>query len=180
VNNFAKIILVQRFKKVNYYTLNINDDVLSLFGQFVKKHTVENKDKLNHIMAWIKIIGDSYSAKEVYFRNEAETAETTGLPPDNKKWEPTYVEYDEETGKDEISSNNLRLYTFRINEHVVFLFNGDIKTANKAQECDNVRPHFKFANEITNVLDKAIIEKDFKLNADCTDLEIDEDFELNW
>lgn len=179
MNNFAKIILVQRFKKVNYYTIKLDDDEISLFGQFSIKHTAENKEKLNHIMAWIKIIGNSYGAKEDYFRNEAETAETTALPPNYKKWEPTYVEYDEETAKDEISSNNLRLYTFRINEHVVFLFNGDTKTATKAQECDNVRPHFKLANELTKVLDKAI-GNGFKLNSDYTDIEIDQNFELNW
>lgn len=179
MNNFAKIILVQRFKKVNYYTLKLEDDEISLFGQFQRKHTVENKEKLNHILAWIKIIGNSYSAKEDYFRNEAETAETTALPPDKKKWEPTYVEYNEDSGEDEISSNNLRLYTFRINEHVVFLFNGDIKTAVKAQDCDNVRPHFKLANKLTDVLENAI-GNGFKLNSDYSDIEIDQDFELNW
>lgn len=179
MNNFAKIILVQRFKKVNYYTLKLEEDELSLFGQFQRKHTAENRDKLNHILAWIKVIGNKIGAKKDHFRPEENNGSAVALPPIGKDKEPTYVEFNDETGKDENTPNNLRLYCYRLGDNVVFLFNGDIKTAETAQECDNVRPHFKLANELTNVLDKAI-GNGFKLNKDYTDLEIDNDFELNW
>ena len=89
VNNFAKIKLVQRFNKVTYYTLLLNEDEMSLFGQFTVKHTSENKDKLNHIMAWIKVIGNKIGAREHYFRNEAETADASALPPRGIDKEPT-------------------------------------------------------------------------------------------
>ena len=179
MNNFAKIILVQRFNKVNYYTLRLNDDELSLFGQFRSVHINDNKDKLNHIMAWIKRIGNVYGAKEVYFRNEAESSDTSALPPDSIKWEPTYIEYNENTGEEKITPNDLRLYTFRVNEHVVFLFDGDIKTANKAQDCDKVRPHFRLANKLTKVLESAFLH-DIKWNNNYTDIVFDKNLELNW
>lgn len=179
MNNFAKIILVQRFKKVNYYTLRLNDEPLSLFGQFRNKHTIENTEKLNHIMDWIRVIGDFIGAKINYFRPEENKGSAVGLPPKGKDREPTYVEFNNETGKNENTPNNLRLYCYRMGDNVVFLFNGDIKTAETAQECDKVRPHFELANELTNVLDRAI-GKGFKLNSDYTDIEIEDDFELNW
>lgn len=179
MNNFAKIILVQRFKKVNYYSIRLDDDAISLFGQFNVKHTAENKEKLNHIIAWIKVLGNKIGANSDYFRNEAKNGSALGLPPKGKDREPTYVEFNEDTGEFENAANNLRLYCYRLCDSVVFLFNGDIKTAETAQECDNVRPHFELANQLTNVLDKAI-GKGFKLNSDYTDIEIEDDFELNW
>lgn len=178
MNNFAEIILVQSFDKVNYYSLSINDDD-SLFRQFVVKHTAENREKLNHIMAWIKEIGTNTGAHEQYFRNESETADTRALPPVGVNREPVYVETDDE-GNTQNTSNNLRLYCMRLNDHVVFLFGGDIKTADKAQLCDNVRPHFRLANHLTKLLDKAIADKDIKWNKDCTDIIVDADFGLMW
>ena len=179
MNNFAEIILVQRFKKVNYYTIKLEDDEFSLFEQFIRMHTVENRNKLNHILAWIKVIGDKIGAKPEYFRNESKNGSALGLPPIGADRVPTFVEYNDETEKEENTPNNLRLYCYRLGDNVVFLFNGDVKTAETAQECKNVKPHFELANELTNVLDKAI-GKGFKLNKDFTDLEIDKDFELNW
>ena len=66
MNNFAEIILVQRFKKVSFYSLAINEDI-SLFRKFFIKHSVENKEKLYHIMSWIEKIGDK-SIEVVHIR----------------------------------------------------------------------------------------------------------------
>lgn len=178
MNNFAKILLVQRFHKVNYYTVKLEEHDISLFGQFVSKHTNENREKLNHIMAWIRIIGEKYSAKADYFRNEAETADASALPPANPTWEPSYIEWDNETQTGE--PNNLRLYTFRANEHVVFLFNGDVKTADKAQDCPDVRPHFRLANVIAKALEACFRNGEIAWNTNQTDIEFDNDLELDW
>jgi len=125
VNNFVEIILVYRFKKVTYYSIAINNDK-SLYDKFVEKHTIENKKKLYHILNWIEKLGSITGAKEFYFRNEAETSDTRALPPKGQNREPVYVELNKTT------RNNLRLYCFRVNEKVVFLFNGDIKTTTNA------------------------------------------------
>ena len=180
MNNFAKIKHIQSFDKVSYYSVCLEQDGgPSLFELFLQKHSIDNPEKLNHIMAWVKVIGNKYGAKPFYFRNEAETADTHGLPPQGVDREPTYVEYDEETGEDIISRNNLRLYCFRANDYVVFVFNGDVKTAALAQDCDNVRPHFRLANKLTELVEKGFGEE-IKWNHDQTDIVIEEGFELIW
>lgn len=178
MNNFAKIKHLNSYKLVEYYSICLEEDGdVSLFEKFINNHSQHNYEKFNHIMSWIKWIGDIYSAKIEYFRNEAETADTSALPPTNPNWEPTFVEWDDESQSSE--TNNLRLYTFRVNERIVFLFNGDIKTADKAQSCDNVRPHFRLANKLTELLDKSFGDG-IRLNDELTDLIVDDDFELNW
>lgn len=160
MNNFAEIILVQRFNKVSYYSVSINEED-SLFRQFVNKHTMANKEKLNHILKWINLVGNKTGAHEQYFRDESETADTRALPPKGKNREPAYVETDA-SGIEHNAENSLRLYCMRLNENVVFLFNGDIKTAETAQKCDNVRSHFQMANKLTALIDKAIKEGEIK------------------
>lgn len=119
MNNFAEVIEVQRFRKVVYYTVSINNE-LPLFEQFIKEHTPKNKEKLYHIMAWIQQIGNRVGAYPQYFRNEAETADTSAIPPKGKNRKPGYVEINEKTGAQRTVANDLRLYSFRANEHVVF------------------------------------------------------------
>ena len=179
MNTFAKIILVQRYQKVNYYTIQIEEDDI-LFKQFIDKHSIENVEKLNHIMAWLRVIGNKIGAYPEYFRNEAETADTSALPPYGVDREPTYVEYNDITGRDENTSNDLRLYCLRANPHVVFLFNGDIKTEDKAQDCNNIRPHFKLANKLTELIDRAFRDREIKWNDKQTDIIFENNFELNW
>lgn len=171
MNTFAKIKLVARYKKVVYYTVQIEGDAASLFEDFLLKHTPNNKEKLNHIMKWMKKIGDEKGARKSYFRNEAETADTTALPPKGTNREPAYIEDGEN------SANDLRLYCYRVNEHVVFLFNGDIKTTTRAQDCRQVQPHFRLANKLT----KCIAEKlndEIRWNKDGTDIDFDEELDL--
>ena len=178
MNNFAHIKHINSYKLVEYYSVCMEaDEDVSLFEKFKVKHSQKNIDKFNHIMSWIKWIGNKYSAKADYFRNEAETADTSALPPNNPNWDPTFIEWDNESQSGE--TNNLRLYTFRANDHVVFLFNGDIKTEETAQKCDNVRPHFRLANKLTELLEKSFGDG-IKWNADNTDIIVKDDFELNW
>jgi hypothetical protein len=179
VNNFAEIVLVERLKKVSFYTVAMNGDI-SLFRKFFNKHSFENKEKFYHIMAWIEKIGNKVGAYEQYFRNEAETSDARALPPAGIDKEPTYLELNQLTNEEENASNNLRLYCMRVNESVVFLFNGDIKTAEKAQHCEQVRPHFKLANKLTSLLHRAIVEKEIEWNNNFTDIVVEEDFLLEW
>ena len=71
------------------------------------------------------------------------------LPPTGIDREPMLIE----NGKK--SANNLRLYCLRAIERLVFLFGGDLKTALKAQDCPNVKPHFILANKLTKAIDEA-------------------------
>ena len=174
MNNIATIKQIASYNKVIYYSICIEDDGGdSLFELFLKKHTAENKEKLNHIMKWLQLIGEKYGAQEYYFRNEAESSDTRGLPPSGTDREPTYIEDGENV------PNNLRLYCFKLNEHVVILYNGDIKTSARAQDCPNVRQHFRLANMLTKLVEEQMNEG-IKWNEDYSDIQIEEEFELNW
>lgn len=90
------------------------------------------------------------------------------------------MDFDEKTGIEVNKPNNLRLYCLRANESVVFLFNGDIKTTLKAQDCPNVKSHFKLANKLTALLNQAFVENQIEWNEDFTDIGVEDDFRLEW
>tara|TARA_R110002126_G_scaffold55819_6_gene149683 strand:+ start:577 stop:1101 length:525 start_codon:yes stop_codon:yes gene_type:complete len=172
VNNFARIKPLFKLKTVAYYSVCLEDNDVTLYQEFVEKHTLENKNKLYHIQKWLQLIGEKYGAQNRFFRNEAKNADTSALPPIGKDRKPYYVEY----GKKK--ANNLRLYCLKANPNVVFLFSGDIKTTQKAQDCPNVRKHFNLANILTKAIDNAFREGDIIWNEDCTLIKCDEDFIL--
>lgn len=174
MTSFAHIIPIAKYDKVSYYSVCIDESEKSLFDDFIKYHTKHNKEKLNHILEWLKQIGNKYGAQKHLFRSEAEFADASALPPIGMEREPTYSEY----GK--IKANNLRLYCLRANQHVVFLFDGDIKTADLAQNCPNVRDYFKKANQLTKAIDNAFRSRDIVWNDDCTEIECDDDFKLQF
>lgn len=174
MNNFVHIKLIAQYNKVTYYSVCINENRASLFEDFITVHTEKNKGKLNHILSWLKVIGEKYGAQLHNFRPEAEIADTSALPPKGISREPVYIEHGRK------KTNNLRLYCFRANNDVVFLFNGDIKTKGKAQDCPNVKPHFKLANRLTKALDNAFRENDILWNEDCTSITYNEDLKINF
>ena len=172
MNTFAYIKPIAKYNKVTYYSVSIDGEENSLFEQFIETHTKDNTKKLDHILNWLRQIGNNYGAKTDYFRPEGETADTSALPPSGTSRKPQYTEY----GKKK--ANNLRLYCLRANESVVFLFNGDIKTKRKAQDCLNVKPHFKLANTLTALIDTAFRDKELVWNEDCTLISYSEDLKL--
>ena len=174
MNTFATIKPITRYKKVAYYSVCINGCENSLFEEFMNYHTTHNKAKLNHVLDWIKLIGDKYGAQTDFFRSEAETADASALPPKGKSRPPHYTEY----GK--AAANNLRLYCLKANPHVVFLFNGNIKTTHYPQDCPNVKEHFKLANLLTKAIDNAFINKDLVWIEDFTAIDCEEDFKLEY
>ena len=163
---------IAQYDKVSYYSLVLDDEEVCLFEDFVAVQTESNKKKLNHILAWIKIIGNKYGAQTHHFRPEAKIADTSALPPKGVEREPAYIEKGKKT------NNMLRLYTFRLNESVVFLFNGALKTSHYAQDCPNVAPHFEMANELTAALQAALEEKEIRWIDDFTQIEFEQDFKL--
>lgn len=173
MNTFAHIKPIARYKKVAYYSVWINDDNKSLFEHFITCHENTERDKLNHVLTWIQFIGDKYGALPHFFRPEAELADASALPPKGKDRKPQYTE----CGK--TKANSLRLYCLRANENVVFLFGGAIKTKQKAQECPNVKSHFKLANQLTKAIDNAFKEKDIKWVEGASLIDVEDDFKLN-
>lgn len=172
---FVRIKSVASYKKVVYYSVILTDsddeDILetekvSLFEYFLKEHQTDNIKKLTHILAWLKEIGDNKGALIEDFRHEKKAS---ALPPKGKDREPVFMN----KGKKDI--NNLRLYCFPMNERVVFLFDGGIKTTEYAQDCPNVRKHFEMANNLVSCLDDLFVNKEISWNTDFTDIEFTED-----
>jgi hypothetical protein len=167
VNTFAEIKLVFESPKVRYYSVRFSDKDLTEFGRFVMKHKdlIEIKDEYNDLMSWIKVrLGIQKGAKEGFFRPEGAA---NALPPPHQWLD---VDYNE----------NLRVYCYRISDHVVFLFNGGVKTkkSRTAQECKVIKPHFDSANKIVRAIDRAFQSKDICLSEDQKELIISPNFEL--
>jgi hypothetical protein len=178
MNGIVRLKHITDYQKVCYYSVVLDQDdepietAQSLFEEFLNTQTKENTEKLNHILLWLAKIGDKHGALEHLFRPEQHQGEAMGLPPEGTNRKPVYTE-DEET-----TPNNLRLYCHRLNPNVVILFCGALKTANTPQECQNVKPHFTRANQLTTVIDQAFQDKDIIWINDDNDIDFDDNLVL--
>jgi len=125
-------------------------------------------EDLSNLLVWIEEIGENHGAiKDRFFRNESITTDVQALPPSKKQMEAY-----------EILVEDLRLYCLVLNEHVVFLFNGGIKTTKNAKDCPNVGPYIKQANQIVVKLDKLLKSSEIRWNKGQTDILFDKDLEI--
>jgi len=178
MDNLAKLIYVTDYDKVIYYSIEIIEsqeyEVTSpshLFEEFIAENK-ENKKKLQHILDWIEEIGDKYGAKQQFFRREKMAS---ALPPDTQlPLEPYYYEEGKKKG------NNLRLYCIPINEHVVILLNGGIKSTRKAQDCPNVSSSFELANRLAKAIAKSLKNNDIEWSDEDLDILYDDNLEIHF
>lgn len=171
MNTFATIEPIPgfTFDIVKYYTVKIYGSDIDEFRDFLSRHE-DNKDyeeDLNNLIEWLINIGKNEGAKEKYFRNESSNSEATALPPP-KSIMKTH----------ELEVEDIRLYCLRLNECVVFLFNGGIKTEKHAQDCPNVSKYFKQANLFARKIDQLIKEQEIQWNYDWTDIEFNKDLRI--
>lgn len=163
MNTFAHIKHIQSIGKVHYYSIIIDNAQTSLFEDFLNFHKVDKKllQDLVIMNEWLLKNIPKYGAQERFFRHEGIKTDTKGLPP-------KFVE----------TKNLLRLYCFRANDNVVFLFNGRCKTKTivKAQDCPNVRPHFLLANQLVSKINYLFDEDVLKWNEDFSDLIVPKNF----
>jgi len=166
VSRFATIKHINTFKKVHYYSILFEDEEDSLFEQFINKYIEDEgtKEELVEMVEWIRKIGDEIGAKTKYFRHEGATSDAKALPPPAR-----FIEG---------AAGSLRLYCLVLSEQVVVLYNGGVKTKNKAQDCPNVSSHFRLANKISKVITQSFIEKEIRWNEEDTDITFDDGFEL--
>jgi len=172
VNIFAKIVRLSefQFRKVKYFSVHFEENEVNEFFDFLNRmeENDEISNDLSNLLVWIEEIGETYGAiKNRYFRNESITADVQALPPPHKQME-----------LHEIPVEDLRLYCMVANEHVVFLFNGGIKTTDNAQDCPNVGRYIKQANQLVRKLDELIFKREIVWNEDQTDIKFDEHIEI--
>ena len=123
----------------------------------------KTKSKLE-INRFIENIGKKHGAQERFFKREG-FAER--LPPATYR----FLDSDGET------DFGLRLYCVRISEEVVILLNGDRKIAQSIKDCLNCKPHFDFANKISDAIYEAT--KNDEIEIDGFDILMDDDFVLS-
>lgn len=164
MNTFANILHVESYRKVNYYTVKFEDKDESEFQNFITKHEDEENvsDEFADIISWLEKLGDDIGADIRYFRHEKQA---DALPPPAKFVEIDYTE-------------NLRLYCMRISDSIIILFNGAIKTENKAQDCPNVKGYFNMANKLVSKIDQLIINGEISIDSDDFTLIIEEGTEI--
>lgn len=167
VNNFVKLKLVAQYEKVRYYSVLIEGNKYTEFEKFIihHRHDPKIKEEFNDLLQWIKdSIGTRFGALSKYFRHEGAA---DGLPPQAK-----YLQIDYE--------ENLRLYCYRITDHIVILFNGGIKTKGieKSQDCEIVKQHFTLANKLTNAINEEFKSKELVISEDQRELIFEKTFEI--
>lgn len=175
MNIFARIQRLNEFQFdiVKYYSILIEEDgeeheVNEFFDFLNRMEDVEElEEDLTNLMVWIEEIGDQIGAMKHLFRNESITADVQALPPPHKQ----IVVH-------EIPVENLRLYCLVLNEHVVFLFNGGIKTTSKAQDCPNVGPYIKLANQLAGKIEELLKDNEITWNKDYTDIVFEDNLEF--
>jgi hypothetical protein len=161
VSKFATIEPVELFPKVSYYTIRFEEED-TLLDQFLDAHeNSPQQEGLDIIRRFLEQMGVQYGALSRYFRPEQQAF---ALPP------PSSILGTE--------SPDLRLYCLRLNNRVVILFGGGVKTASTAQDCPNVGPHFRLANKLTYAIDQAIKDKDLTYDPETDDLILPPGFNL--
>lgn len=167
MNKFATIVPLHslQLNKVKYYSIQFEDSDVTEFEDFLNRmeEKKEIEEDLNNLMVWIDEIGDKYGAQDKFFRHEGYFADLSALPPPQKVMKLQRIEVE-----------NIRLYCLKANKHVVFLFNGGIKTKQKAQYCPNVGPYFKQANQIVKAIEALFHHKDIQWNNNQTDIIFDQ------
>ena len=158
MNTFAKVIKIEGFtgKAVNYYTVHIEERERNEFEDFIFRHILntEIEVQLNYLNETLERFSKQ-GAKEHYFRSEGPFH---ALPPPAK-----YIEVD-------FGREQLRLYCLFISKNIVFLFNGGIKTKDKAQDCENVKGYFQEANKITQRIDELIRDRQIEFDQGRTNI----------
>ena len=139
-------------ENLTFYSVSFEGDENNEFEKFLNKFSKDEtvSNELGILKGWINKIKNT-GAKEYLFNRKEERAEA--LPPRGSYLDVNY-------------HRQLRLYCCRISDRVVFLFNGGIKTKNKAQDCPNVGPKFREANELVKAIDEKIKDKEIYLNDD--------------
>lgn len=171
MNRFAAIERVEdfQFKKVKYYSILFEGREVNEFFDFLNRMEDETDfgDDLDKLMVWLEIIGEGRGAQKRYFRNEAIISDVSALPPPKSIMKQFDIEV-----------NDLRLYCCVINESVVILFNGGIKTTQNAKDCPNVGRYIKQANQLTQKIQELFTEREIMLNDSGTDIIFDQDLTI--
>lgn len=146
MQTYAHIEELYTFRKVNFYSVHLEENELSETEKFIQKFQGSDyHEDFMDIIAWIKEIGEHRGAIPELFRHEADAQ---ALPPG--------LRIIEKRGLLKEIGYNLRLYCVVISEKIVILLNGGIKQSEKVQGSPDLLAKFRLANKISKVLTERI------------------------
>lgn len=151
MKNFVLEIFDDGFPLVVFYTVRWDESIESETNAFIRHFATSTEFKLyyDQLAALLMDMGERKSARWYYFsRHEREA---TALPPKNR-YEIDGIEID-------FFNNPLRLYCLRINDHLVILFNGGLKSARTAQDSADLSRKFREAQQFARRIRHAIQEE---------------------
>ncbi len=155
--NIFALEIFETYPIVTFYTVRWEKEEISETDKFIKKFLYQQtkyKTELQEILTLIEVIGEERGAKDIYFTRHENLA--TALPPSStllvKGIEILFYE------------NRLRLYCIKINENIVVLFNGGIKSAQKVQDSPDLIMKFREAQTFAKRIWQAIRDKDIVIN----------------
>lgn len=149
MNSFT-IEIFAEFPLVTFYTVKKENGNKSETDKFVSNfdNNEEFQSDYDEIVGLLKIMGNEECATEMFFSRHED--EANALPP--KIVRELKLNY---------QSNQLRLYCVRINDHIVVLFNGGVKTSQTAQDSPDILPKFRdakhFARRIWEEINEGMI-----------------------
>mgnify|MGYP001573498695 CR=1 FL=1 len=165
MNTFANLLEVKELsgRKTRFYTIQFEDKPDTEFEDFLHRHENQEglKEQLDELLVWLDEIAARRGALHWLFRHENKAH---ALPP-KLRLQHLDVKY-------------LRLYCLRLNDNVVILFNGGVKTTDKAKNCPNVRTDFNQANRLADAIYQILQSGDIGWNYTKTQLVIAPNFEL--
>ena len=146
MNNFALEIWDDESKLVTFYTVRNHSAKENETDKFIDKFIddVENKTFLQEIFNIVsEEIGDKHGARQYFFTRHERNV--TALPPIKVTINEITINW---------YNNPLRLYCLRLSNNIVILFNGDLKTAQTAQDGKTSMTFYE-ANSYAHIIDEA-------------------------
>lgn len=147
-----RIISYLRRARIHYYTLHEVLDTEELAPESTANNFFRRMRQRPELQVELRIFakvleafGDrcTQATRENLLHHEDSAK---ALPPYSPfRWLSSADDEDNEPSEPFSDDIMLRLYCYPISERIILLFNGDYKTAGKAQDCPNVSSHFWFA-----------------------------------
>ena len=134
---------------VDFYSVLLNENELTEFEKFDAKSFPKHEREVTIIYDILKVIKKS-KARNYYFKEE-KSAHAIPIVPRSIM----------DANKNDFG---IRLYCIYLNDNLVILLNGDIKTKKDPTACINVKDHFKRAWLIADKIDKMLADGGLNLN----------------
>lgn len=151
MKNFVLEIYDAEFALVTYYTVRWDEAEENETDKFVLRFAKSDEFRpfYQQIAALLTDIGERKGARKHYFSRHEDAA--SALPPKGT-FEVNGIEID-------FYENPLRLYCTRLNDNMVVLFNGGLKTARTAQASEDLAQKFREAQHFAKTIWEAVLDK---------------------